>query len=113
MGRRKELLPGVTTAECPPPIVCDSRASIRNARLRATLRDVAQVLLLIAVDYLFIKWPSTHLPGVNRIHSVMIVSAVNGMSLVWLWLARIVPRLMARRIAATWSPVERRRFERW
>ena len=110
---RKDLLPGVITAECPPAVVCNSRAAIRRARYRAIARDVAQVLLLVGVDYLFIEWPSTHFPMLGRRHSVEIVTAVNAASIAWLWLSRAVPRWTARRIAATWSHAERRRFERW
>src|SRR4051812_9595669 len=110
---RKDLLPGVTTPECPPSIVCDSRSAIRRARFRAMARDVAQILLLTGVDYLFIEWPSTHLPFANRHESLLIVAAVNAASLTWLWMSRVMPRWTARRIAATWSPAERRRFERW
>ena len=106
---RKELLPGVTSSECPPSIVCDSRTSIRRARLRATARDIAQILLLAGVDYLFIEWPGTHLPFMNRHDSVLVVAAVNAATLTWLWMSRWT----ARRIAATWSHTERRRFERW
>ena len=110
---RKHLLPGVTTPDCPPSVVCDSRASIRSARFRAAARDVAQVIFLIGVDYLFVRWPSAHLPFANREHSVTIVAAVNAMSITWLLLSRLMPRWRARRIAATWSVSERRRFERW
>ena len=110
---RNDLLPGVTTAECPPPVVCDSRSAIRRARFRAAARDVAQVVLLAGVDYLFIGWPTTHLPFADRHRSIEMVLAVNAASLVWLWLSRAVPRWTARRIAATWSHTERRRFERW
>jgi hypothetical protein len=110
---RKELLPGVTSSECPPSIVCDSRTSIRRARLRATARDIAQILLLAGVDYLFIDWPGTHLPFMNRHDSLLVVAAVNAATLTWLWMSRLVPRWTARRIAATWSHTERRRFERW
>lgn len=110
---RKDLLPGVSVSECPPSIVCDSRASIRRARFRATARDVAQIVLLAGVDYLFMDWPKTHLPFMNRHDSVLVVAAVNAATLTWLWMSRIVPRWTARRIAATWSHAERRRFERW
>lgn len=109
---RNELLPGITEAGCPPSVVCDSRASIVRARMRATARDVAQILLLAGVDYLFIHWPSTHLPLAGRHQSLMLVATINGASLAWLWLSRAVPRWSARRIAATWSAAERRRFER-
>ncbi len=112
MGRQK-LLPGIESPECPPSVVCDSRASIRRARIRATVRDFLQVVFLISVDYLFIRWPSTHLPFTDRHTSVLLVAAANAASLTWLWLSRVAPRWSARRIAATWSASERRRFERW
>jgi len=108
----KELLPGITASECPPAVVCRSRPSIHRARVRAIARDIAQVLLLAGVDYLFIHWPSTHLPLMDRQHSLMLVGAINGLSIAWLWLSRALPLWTARRIAATWSAAERRRFER-
>jgi hypothetical protein len=110
---RKELLPGVTEAVCPPSIVCDSRRPIRRARIRAIARDVAQLLLLVGVDYLFVRWPSTHFPFIDRHSSLLLVAALNGASFAWLWIARVMPRWSARRIAATWSATERRRYERW
>ena|ERR1700720_3039901 len=111
MGRQK-LLPGIESTECPPSVVCDSRVSIRRARFRAMARDVLQIVLLLSVNYLFIRWPSTHLPFTDRHTSVLLVGAANGLSLGWLWLSRAMPRWSARRIAATWSASERRRFER-
>jgi len=110
---RNDLLPGVTLPECPPAIVCDSREEIRRSRIRAVARDIAQILLLAGVDYLFMTWPSTHLPLTDRHHSVLIVAGVNAATLTWMWMSRLMPRWSARRIAATWSPAERRRFERW
>ncbi|MGZ8811291.1 MAG: hypothetical protein ACXW29_09145 [Thermoanaerobaculia bacterium] len=108
-----ELLPGITEAGCPPSVVCDSRDSIRRARTRALARDIAQVMLLFGVDYLFLHWPSTHLPLTGRHQSLMLLGTVNGASLAWLWLSRAMPRWTARRIASTWSSTERRRFERF
>src|SRR5688572_23990804 len=52
-----DLLPGVTSRSCPPRVVIDAHAAIRKARHRAMLRDAMQVILLVAVDYLFVHWP--------------------------------------------------------
>ncbi|MGZ7079314.1 MAG: hypothetical protein ACXVJT_07890 [Thermoanaerobaculia bacterium] len=108
----KKLLPGIESPECPPAIVCDSRGSIRKARTRATVRDILQVVLFVGVNYLFVRWPSSHVPFTDRHTSVVLMAAIDGAFFVWLWLSRVMPRWSARRIAATWSAAERRRHDR-
>jgi hypothetical protein len=81
--------------------------------VRATIRDILQVVLFVSVNYLFIRWPSTHLPFTDRHTSVVVMAAIDGAFFVWLYLSRVMPRWTARRIATTWSAAERRRHERW
>lgn len=107
---RRDLLPGVTTDDCPPVVVFDSKSAIRRARRRAALRDFAQLALLGGVDYLFLHWPLTHIPSFGRDGSVMIVASLNSLILTHAIVSRTFPRWTARRIASTWCPSERRRF---
>jgi hypothetical protein len=105
--RKRELLPGVTPNVPPPPVVCDSRRVIRQARRAALARDLLQVALLAAVDYLFVHWSSTHVPLLDRRASFILLGIVNGAVVAHIWLARWMPRWTARRIAATWCSRER------
>ena len=91
-------------------VVFDSRRVILRARRMAVARDVAQLLLLACVDWLFQNWPSTHIPLLGRGDSLVLLGIVNAATLAQVWAARAVPRWRARRIAATWSPRERTRF---
>ena len=108
----RDLLPGVNGAECPPRVVFDSHLAIRRARRRAALRDAVQLILLAAVDCLLMHWPLTHIPDMSRGSSVLVVATLNSLILTHVMVSRIFPRWSARRIAATWCPVERSRFFR-
>ena len=110
---KDELLPGVTTPALPPVVVCDAKAAIRSARRRALARDMAQVTVLIAVDYLFVRWPESRVPGLDRQHSLTVLTATNAFIAAHLWCSRyLVPRFTAWRVANTWSRAERQRFTR-
>ena len=109
---RRDLLPGVTTAECPPVAVIDSFREIRRARRIAIARDAAQLILLAGVDYLFFRWPDTHIPTLERHTTLLLLGGMNGLMLSWLWLQRVMPRWTARRIASTWCTTEQSRFFR-
>ena len=108
----RELLPGVTTASCPPAVVCDAHAAFRKARRRAFARDAITIALILAIDILFVRWPESRLPFADRTHSLTILQATNALLVAQLWLMRAIPRLWARRIAATWSRSEREKFLR-
>lgn len=107
---RRDLLPGVAADACPPAVVFDSRRAIRRARIRATLRDFAQLLLLTGVDWMFVRWPHTHVPSFDRPHSILIVALLNAALLTQMIVVRTFPRWSARRVAATWCLAERARF---
>lgn len=108
---KDELLPGVTTSACPPAVVCDAKAEIRRARRRAVLRDAGQVALLFGVDYLFMRWPESRVPFLDREQSLRLLTGSNLMIAAHLWFARFVlPKWNARRIASTWSRAEQKRF---
>jgi hypothetical protein len=109
---RRILLPGVSDAGAPPPVVIDSRAIVARARRFAVVRDVIDLLLLICVDGLFLRWPHAHIPFFGRHDSLLIVVGLNTMLIGYLWLARAMPRWMARRVATTWCLAERARFFR-
>ena len=105
-----DLLPGVTAAACPPAVVFDSRAAIKRARRKAIAHDVLDVALLAAVDYLFIRWPDTHVPLLDRGDSLVFLAAANAALVTYFWMARVMPRWSARRVATTWCLAERARF---
>lgn len=107
---REDLLPGVTTDDCPPAVVCDAKTAIRRARRRALLRDAMQVGLLAAVDYLFVHWPESRVPFLDRRDSLNVLRMMNGAIVAHLWLARALPKWTAKRIASTWCRAEQKRF---
>lgn len=104
---RRELLPGVSHAESPPHVVFQSRAVVVRARRRALLRDVLDLVLLIAVDVLFVRFPNTHVPLLGRHNSLTILLSLNAALLAYVWFARALPRWRARRVASTWNANER------
>ena len=91
-------------------VVFDSRRVILRARRMAVARDVAQVLLLAGVDWLFQNWPTTHIPLLGRGDSLVLLGIVNAATVVQVWATRAVPRWRAHRIAATWCARERDRL---
>ena len=109
---RRILLPGVSGAGAPPPVVIDSRAVVTRARRRAVVRDVIDLLLLVCVDGLFLRWPHAHVPLLDRHDSLLVLLGLNAMLLGYVWLVRAIPRWTARRVAATWCLAERARFFR-
>jgi hypothetical protein len=110
---KDELLPGVTTATCPPSVACDAKAAIAKARRRAIVRDVIQITLLVGVDYLFLYWPEMRAPFLDRPRSLKLLEATNAAIALHFFLTRmILPRWTAKRIATTWSRAEQQRFTR-
>ena len=110
---KDELLPGVTAAVCPPAVVCDAKKAIRKARRRALARDIAQVTVLIAVDWLFLRWPEARVPLLDREQSLRVVESTNAIVAVQMFCVRyLIPRWNAWRAATTWSRTERQRFTR-
>jgi hypothetical protein len=91
-------------------VVFDSRRVIQRARRMAVAHDVAQVLLLACVDWLFQNWPTTHIPLLGRGDSLALLGMVNAAMIVHIWATRAVPRWRAHRISATWCARERDRF---
>ena len=91
-------------------VVFDSRRVILRARRMAIARDVAQVMLLACVDWLFQNWPTTHIPLLGRSDSLVLLGIVNLVTIAHVWGCRAVPRWRARRISATWCARERERL---
>jgi len=107
---RRDLLPGVSPDPCSPAAVAEARRAIRRARFQAAARDISHIVLLAGVDYFFATWPSAHVPTLDRGTSVIVVAALNSIVLSHILLSRLVPRMTAKRIAATWCLRERARF---
>lgn len=106
----RELLPGVTSASCPPAVLCDAHKEIKKARRRAFIRDAAQLVMLAGVDYLFVHWPESRLPFLSRAESLVALRGINVLIVADVWIARALPRWSARRIASTWCRSEQDRF---
>src|SRR2546428_1989295 len=106
---RPQLLPGVSTAVPAPDIAFHSRNVIRRARLHAALRDTADLLLLLAVDAFFVRWPRAHVPLFGRSDSVAILLSLNVLLIAYVWLARRIPQWHARRVSSTWCAADRQR----
>lgn len=109
---RRELLPGVSEPGAPPEVICETRRIVASARRRAAIRDTFDLLLLTAVDGLFLRWPHAHVPSLDRDQTALIVAAVNALVITYMWTARALPRWRARRVASTWSVTEQNRFVR-
>ena len=108
---KDQLLPGVSTTSCPPRVVCDARAAIRRARRRVWVRDGVQLVLLLAVDWLFVHWPESRMPFADRNASLAFLRGANVLIFGHLWLVRALPRWNAKRIATTWCRSEREKFQ--
>src|SRR4028118_2184400 len=88
---KPELLPGVLTTSAPPRVVCDAHAAIRRARRRAWLRDGLQIALLLAVDWLFVHWPDSRVPFLDRGTSLSVLRLMNVAILAHICLVRLLP----------------------
>ncbi len=106
------LLPGVDEAGAPPPVVFASKNIVREARRRKVIHDVRDAILLGLVDAFFLSWPRARVPFLDRKESLLLLLGVNLALVIYIWLSRSIPRWRARRLASTWSPVERSRFRR-
>ena len=109
---RPQLLPGVSATGLPPRMVFQSGRVIRRARVRAAVRDGADLLLLLVVDTLFLRWPHAHVPLLGRHDTVAVLLSLNVLLIAYVWLSRQVPRWRARRVASTWCLAERSRLGR-
>jgi hypothetical protein len=105
-----DLLPGVVADSCGPKVICDSRPVVRRARRLAFFRDLSQLLIVAAVDGLFVRWPLSHVPLIDRHDSLLLVAAFNALVAFHLIISRKLPQWSARRIASTWCAAERNRF---
>lgn len=107
---KDELLPGVAARSGPPRVLANAHETIRDARRRTLVKDVLQVGLLLAVDWLFLHWSDSRMPFLGRHASLSVLRAMNAGILAHIWLARAMPKWTAKRIAATWSRSERAKF---
>ena len=107
---RKNLLPGVDGDPVVPTIVADTRRDVIRARRRAALRDMGNILLVVGIDWLFVRFPSMHIPALTRVDSALTLVVINAAVIAYMIIARVLPRMAARRIATTWCLRERARF---
>lgn len=107
---RPQLLPGVEPVGLPPQVVFQSAAVVRRARIRAAIRDSADLLLLLVVDAFFIRWPLAHVPLLDRHDSVGVLVMLNVLLIAYVWLSRRLPQWRARRVSSTWCFAERQRI---
>jgi hypothetical protein len=103
---KTELLPGVSPDRCLPQSACDARGTMRGARRKAVVRDVLQIALLMSVNYLFMYWPASRMPFLERKESLLLLAMVNGLVILSVVFTRVMPRWTARRVAETWSRSE-------
>lgn len=106
---RAQLLPGVSGPASEREILFQSAAVVRRARLRAAVRDGADLMLLLLVDLLFARWPLAHVPLLGRHTTISVLLALNALVIAYVWLARSIPQWRARRMSGTWCPAEQRR----
>ena len=105
-----DLLPGAGSRETALPNVrTNATETIRKARLRADLSDLADLVLLIAVNFLFLRWEASHVPFLSRDLTLLILLAVNGSYIISWALTRVAPVMKARRVSSTWSREERKK----
>ncbi len=90
--------------------MAQSARVIRRARIRASIRDCADLFLLLLVYAFFVRCPLAHVPLLDRHDSVAVLVAINAMVIAYVWLSRQVPQWRARRVSSTWCGVERARF---
>lgn len=107
---RPQLLPGVEPIGAPPRIVFRSESVIKQARIRAAIRDSADLLLLLVVDAFFVHWPLAHVPLLDRYNSLGTLLCLNVLLIGYVWLSRRVPQWRARRVSSTWCRAERERI---
>ena len=103
------LLPGVQPRHgATRSTTFDGRNSVRKARFREDLRDLIDLLILGAVDSMFLAWDAAHIPGFTREATLTLMLFITGGVALFLILRRLLPLLHARRIIGTWSESERR-----
>lgn len=108
-----ELLPGTAGPDATPPVaVYNGRAEIERAQRSKKFRDLFDGIMLLALDYLFLVWPSAHVPYLDRGQSMTLLAAMHVVLIGYWILSRELPPWRARRIAATWAPEERLRLTR-
>ena len=107
---RERLLPGVTERHVAPAVRIHSANEVERARRNAAARDLLQAVLIAIVDWTYLRWPASHIPLLTRDQTLLVLVIANAAILGYMWGIRAIPRWKARRIAATWSPREKRKF---
>lgn len=108
--RLKPVLPGVHGPDgVAASKTYDGRDAVRRARRMANVRDVTDTALLLAVDWIFFKFPSTRVPLLTRDQTLMLLIAVHIAFALFILFSRIIPAWRARHIASTWSESEKKR----
>jgi len=105
-----DLLPGAGGPEllAPRPVFKPAPV-VQTARRTRLFRDAIDLLFLVLLDTFFFLWPAAHIPTMSRGASAVVLIVVHALVLTHIVTSRIFPRWRARKIASTWSEVERRK----
>lgn len=106
----EDLLPGVEGPTPPRVTAGDLGRDVYTARRHAALEELLDLAVLIVVNLVFLLWNRSQLPFLGRDVTLVILVAANAFAVAGYLRARVVPRVRARRVAATWSAQERDRF---
>src|SRR5688572_11034469 len=109
--QQSDLLPGVEGPSDRRRVSASAvRQSLESSRRKAAVEEILDCAVLIVLNLLFILWSRAQLPFVGRDGTMLVLLASNALLVGGYFRSRILPRITARRIAATWSPEERQRF---
>lgn len=111
--RRRPTLPGVADHKgVQASRSYDGRDAIKRARRVANIRDAADIAILLVVDWIFFKFPTTRVPMLTRDQTVILLVLVHLAFAIYIIAARVIPAWRARSIAATWSEAEKQKVAR-
>lgn len=114
MPRREtnDFLPGVQGRVRPQKATTyDGRDAIARARRLANIRDIADTVILLGVDALFMSWDAARIPLLTRAQSLTLLMVVHAIFAIHIIATRVVPAIRARRVSSTWADRERSRFK--
>lgn len=105
-----DLIPGVEPPRRAPVDGGTIARELQRVRHRAAVEDLLDCAVLIVIDLIFLLWPGARIPFLDRDATLALLLLANLVTIAGYVWTRAVPRWRARRIAMTWSAVERTRF---